>query len=280
LHQTAALGQFVKAFEKEGIEAISLKGPILAQSLYGNIADRHYSDLDVLTRGEKISEVIQIAKKQGFDIQSPRADLSDKQWDYYFRHKKDIYLFHKEQGIFVELHTRIENRVILHPSKVDIFLQDLIEVPCGPAVFRSMNQHHTFLYLVLHGAIHQYFRLFWLRDVAEAMKSWDLDHGRILSDSKSLGIELMLGVSLELASHLFSVTIPEEYQNTLSENHRILGKLTNSSLRVILGPENTSFSGRFRSHLYTFRLHRGIARFSRIVLEVLHRAYIRKFLSR
>ena len=66
LQQMASLSQFVQALEKEGIEAIPFKGPILAQSLYGNIADRHYTDLDIVFRGGKISEVIQIAQKQGF----------------------------------------------------------------------------------------------------------------------------------------------------------------------------------------------------------------------
>ena len=280
LQQTAMLSKFVNAFEDEGIEAIPFKGPILAQILYGNIGDRHYSDLDILIRGEKIERIIQIAEKQGYTLQSPNPGLTDRQWEYYFRHKKDIYLLHREQGILLELHTRIENRVILQTSKVDVFLQELVEVRCGSTLFRSMNTHVTFIYLVMHGGIHQYFRLFWLRDVARAMESWDLDHQKVLADTRSLGIELMLGVSVELARYFFNVSIPGEYHDFLSSNKRTIEKLKRSSLKVILGPESTTLSGKFRSHFYTFRLKPGIRHYTRVVLEIFHRLYIRRFLSK
>jgi len=39
--------------EENGIEALTFKGPALAQMAYGDTSLRHYSDLDILIRKEQ-----------------------------------------------------------------------------------------------------------------------------------------------------------------------------------------------------------------------------------
>ena len=91
LHQTSVLVQIIGEFEKAGIEVIPIKGPVLAQTLYGNISDRHSSDLDILIRDADIQVIMDIAKSLEFELIYPNLKLTPGKWAYYFKYKKDNY---------------------------------------------------------------------------------------------------------------------------------------------------------------------------------------------
>jgi hypothetical protein len=50
LRFTAELIRILNCLESHGIAAIPFKGPTLAESVYGNLALREFSDLDILVR--------------------------------------------------------------------------------------------------------------------------------------------------------------------------------------------------------------------------------------
>jgi len=264
---------------KEGMEAMPFKGPVQAHMLFGNVGARHSSDLDILIRNEDTKRIIEIAGKEGFDLKFPKPGLSDRQWSYYRRYKKDIGLHSKEQGLLVELHYSFENFLGLDSSDMDLFIKHKEEVSVGDVGFITMSKHYTFLYLALHGGVHQYRRLFWLRDVAEALKGWELDHKKVLSDAKAMGIERLLGISLVLAGELFPVDIPQEYRAYLEENRKIIGKLKRTAYQFILGPEFPDSRGKLKHHLFMLRLKPELSHYFRTMKEIANRFYIGKFLG-
>ncbi len=162
---------------------------------------------------------------------------------------------------------------------MDLFIQYTEEVSIGGLRFHTMNKHYTFLYLTLHGGVHQYRRLFWLRDVAEALISWELDHQKVLSDAKAMGIERLLGISLVLADELFQVDIPKEYKAYLEENTKVIGKLKHTAFGFIFGPEFPSLKGKWNHHLFMLRLKPELSHYFRTLREIVNRLYIGKFLG-
>ena len=279
MHQLSVLGQITEALEKAGIESISMKGPVLAHDLFGNLGERHSSDLDLLVRKEDIQSIIELLGARGFNLHYPRTGLSARQWDYYYRYKKDIGLFSKEHGLMVEVHYSIENYMGLESSAVDRFLQNAVESTIGGGNFRCMNRQQNFLYLSFHGAVHQYRRLFWLRDIAAAINNWQLDHQQILEEAQRMGIDRMLGVSLVLARELCSVELPLAYSSYLEENRKVIGKLKRASVGMILGPEFLTFRGKISHHLFMLRSKPELKHYLRTAIEILNRQYIGKFLG-
>ncbi len=279
MHHIAVLGQLINALDKAGIEAFPIKGPVLAYALFGNIGDRHSSDLDILVRNKDMQHIIEIMGREGFVLTYPKTGLSDRQWKYYSRYKKDIGLYSKEHNLLVELHYNIENYMGLKPSDVDLLVQHPVETGIGGLLFKTMNNHHTFLYLTFHGAVHQYRRLFWLRDIAVAINRWELDHQKILEDAQRMGIERMVCVSVELAGELFSVELPEAYSACLAENSKVIGKLKRASLQVILGSEYPAFRGKLSHHLFMLRLKPEMTHYFRTVKEIINRLYIGRFMG-
>ncbi|MCK4881111.1 MAG: nucleotidyltransferase family protein, partial [Bacteroidales bacterium] len=279
MHHIAVLSQLTKALEKAGIEAIPIKGPVLSQHLYGNIGARHFSDLDVLVRGVESQQVIKIVEKLGFSLKFPRPGISARQWKYYTRHKKHFGLYNGEQGVMLELHTSIENHVVLKPDDVSLFLKETEMVEVGGTSFRCMNKAYTFLYLTLHGGVHQYRRLFWLRDVAEALEQWEIDHRNVLAISQKMRIEHILGVSLLLSKAFFNTEIPPAYSDYLERNRKLLQKLTHSSVRMITGPEFPDMKGKIGRHIFMLRLKSSLRHKYRVISEIAHRLTIGKLME-
>jgi len=279
LQLASNLKEVTGTFKAEGIESIPLKGPVLAQRLYGDIGSRHSVDLDLLVRAEQIERIIEIAKDLGYTLTFPNPGFSARRWNYYFRYKKEIGMHNRDQGIFLELHAGIDNHSLIRQSKEDLLWEGLSEQTVGDSHYLSMNEDHTFLYLTFHGGMHQFTRLFWLRDVAEALKRWSLDHQKILIKARSLGIERMLGMALVLAREYFNTGIPDDYHEYLKKDARAIRSLVQQCNYRILGPENPSFSARIRRQDYWLLLKPGLSHIWRLIKGLFHRWYIGKFLG-
>jgi len=279
LQLASNLKEVTGAFKAEGIEAIPLKGPVLAQRLYGDIGSRHSVDLDLLVRGEQIERIIEIPKDLGYTLTFPNPGFSSRRWNYYFRYKKEIGMHNKDQGIFLELHAGIDNHSLIRQSKEDFLWEGLSEQTVGGNQYLSMNEDNTFLYLTFHGGMHQFTRLFWLRDVAEALNRWSLDHQKILINARSLGIERMLGMGLVLAREYFNAGIPHEYDEYLKKDDKVIQTLVRHCNHRILGPENPLFSSKIRRQHYWLLLKPGLIYQWKMIKGIFHRWYIGKFLG-
>ena len=172
---------------KNGINVIAIKGPVLAQTLFGDVGKRHFGDLDLVVKREDVLKVVSILEGLGYKMISPKAGLTEKQWDYYFRYKKDVGSGEPEKGVFIELHVGVYRHELLRIADEGMMWENLEEVIMGGTPIKTMNKDNTFLYLLYHGGQHLYFRLFWLRDVAEAIKRWDLDHQKVLDNGLASG---------------------------------------------------------------------------------------------
>ena len=207
---------------RANIVPTSIKGPVLAKTLFGDVGKRYFGDLDLVVRREDLLKVMSILKELGYFMISPKPGLTQKQWDYYFKYKKDIVLVNREKLVVIELHVGVSMHELLKTAEEELMWEDLEEVLIGGTLISTMNKDNTFLYLLYHGGWHLYFRLFWLRDVAEAMKRWDLDYQKVLDNGQRLGIDRMVGLGVTLANELFEVPIPKEYGQYLEDHKKIL----------------------------------------------------------
>ena len=82
-------------FRSAGVDIISLKGPVLAQRFYGDVAQRAVGDIDILIKNEDLNDSIWLLKENGFGLAS-RILFSKKSTSYFTHHfeylKKDTKL--------------------------------------------------------------------------------------------------------------------------------------------------------------------------------------------
>lgn len=273
------LHEILETLHTEGIEVMPLKGPVLAQALYGDVSQRHMRDLDLLVAPGEMQRALRVLQESGYMLKIPGKELSARQWRTYLRHQYDVGLVHREQGSMLELHTRIAYPGLLGGVE-HLITDDPESVEIAGRTVRCMSREGTFLYLAIHGAHHLFFRLFWLRDLAEALNRWELDHARILYMARQMGIERMLGVGLRLTGSVFGNSIPAEYQPLLKENDIILNNMEKRCRRAILNPRFSGWKSRLNVLHFYMNLKPGWRYKWGTLKAVFHRWYIRKFLVR
>lgn len=89
--QTKELLKLLAGLREKGIDAIPFKGPILAASVYGNVALRQFSDLDILVRRQDFWQAKAVFVAQGYE--SPVPQSSERQM---FRQVLQICLWHQD----------------------------------------------------------------------------------------------------------------------------------------------------------------------------------------
>jgi len=275
LHFFETLKELTIKCEKQGISLVHIKGPILSHLLYGDIAQRQYRDLDVLVQKDELILLLDILDSIGFEIEYPRVRPDSKSLAYYFKYRKEIGLIHRESKIHLELHTRIDSNGVIDQHSETILIGGLNRVNVHECQFFVMNNNNAFLYLVFHGSWHMFFRLCWLRDIAEAIKRWDLDHAKILRLASELGIQRMLGISLLFIEEFYAYELPEEYAEYLEKEANVLRKIKSLCNRYIIGPETPNFVVRVERFRYFILLKKGLKHKWRMVSGMIHRVFIR-----
>ncbi len=106
LQLTAELKQVAELMAGENIRMLILKGPLLAQELYGDVSMRTSKDLDVLIPVEDVDCAEAVLLQQGYVIKDQKLRLIND-WKWKDHHQS---YYHPHKQIQVELHWR------LHPD--------------------------------------------------------------------------------------------------------------------------------------------------------------------
>jgi hypothetical protein len=199
-----------KLFSDKGIRLLFLKGPVLAEDLYGDISLRTSSDLDVLIPIEKLDKVDTLLTDEGYEKDDYiQTVLNDWKW----RHHHVTYL-HPQKQIKLEVHWRLNPGPGLEPS-----FEDLWECRRKSTITDSpvylLGKEDLFLFLVSHGARHGWSRLRWLMDIHQLVNkqlNWKKLIGHLRKyQSLSLG-----GQALLLSSQLFDTQINKDISHLMT----------------------------------------------------------------
>ena len=274
---SAETARLIQALKLEGVVAIPLKGSVLAQTLYGDVGLRHCNDIDLLIDRADMERTARVLADLGYDRSYP-GSLTPRQERIYTRYKKDVGFHHREQRIFIELHYGIYVHELLRRADEPAIRDATEKVELHNEEIVVFDRTTTFIYLIYHGCLHQFFRLFWLRDVAEALQHWQLDHAAVLNKMRSLGIERMAGIAMLLAERWFAAQIPEAYRDVISQDPAVKRLAANCEQRI-RGPELPTFRMKVGRHRFLSGLKPG-ARYKWAVLwSILQRRRIRKFMG-
>jgi hypothetical protein len=141
-------------FHRRDVPVISLKGPWLAQRLYGDTALRLYADLDLLVRRADFVRSEEVLSALGFSAAEGRDDYA-RTWS--------------RGGIILELHDDVEN-----PLAFDFGIEGAWD-RAQPAEFngvpaRLLAPSDELRFLCLHGARHRFERLSHVLDLVLAFR--------------------------------------------------------------------------------------------------------------
>jgi hypothetical protein len=194
--------------EAHGIPAIPYKGPVLATSVYGNLALRQFKDLDILVREQDTAHAKDLLLSQGYRLQHQTSAT----YEALFRRFRQTYdLMREDDQVLVELHWNIISWPVFFPANGMSLWEHLESVSLADRPVRTLAPEDVLALLCVHGAKHHWERLAMICDVAELVRTYPkLDWGRVLEQTSRLGGARMLYLGLFLAQNLLGATVPED----------------------------------------------------------------------
>ncbi len=230
----AELARIARHFDCRQLRVIPYKGPVLAQSLYGDLGMRSFSDLDFLisptdfeASKQALAEIgyrpsaaftaavermnLRIGYERSFDGAAGRH-LVELQWallPYFyavglragFRENNSRYNDSRDNdyysGEFAADDLGVENLLARSSSMV-----------IGGDEVLCLSPEDSLLVLCVHAAKHLWSRLIWIVDIAQTVRTQTIDYALVSRRANALGIARIAGVSLWLAEKVLQVSLP------------------------------------------------------------------------
>ncbi|MGA2355711.1 MAG: nucleotidyltransferase family protein [Terriglobales bacterium] len=225
------LARILRHFDSKHLTAIPYKGPVLAQSAYGDLALRRFSDLDFLISSADFTRAKQALAEIGYHPSSDLAESIERFWlckgnERVFDGAAGKNLLELQWAILPHFYAVGSAHDLRRDSlrRNDLAVENLIvrsrrilvaeqEVPC-------LSAEDSLLVLCLHAAKHLWMRLIWLTDIAQTLRSEApvINHAQVLARARALGIVRILGVSFWLIKNLLREEIPTWAEETVASD--------------------------------------------------------------
>lgn len=218
LKLTAELFRILDCLGADGISAIPYKGPLLAEVVYGDLALRDFSDLDVLVRASDMPRAKSALQRLGY---TPSTELPPAVERAYLSTGYE-YTFDGPAGPnLLELQWNIVPRFYAVEFSMDGFFERTSSATLAGRTVRSLSPEDLLLTLCVHAAKHAWIRLCWLRDIAGVLDSQHLSWEVVEQRAHDLGIWRMMAISLVLAQRLLEANLPEALRKKLEDDREI-----------------------------------------------------------
>lgn len=172
LQLSGQMQRVTQALTERHIRALQLKGPVLAQLLYGDLSRRTSKDLDVLVPMEQADEAEQILLDLGF-VKTQEVPRTTDNWRWRYNHESYV---DERTGVEIELHWRLNGDAGAEQGFEELW-ERRQQLEFGGTAIQMLGQEDLLIYLCVHGARHAWFRLRWLVDIDRLVQrplDWNL----------------------------------------------------------------------------------------------------------
>jgi hypothetical protein len=208
----------VDLLETHNVPAIPLKGPVLAKTLFGDLALRQSGDLDILVPKRHISSALALLGTLGYQMQQ---SLGAGQDAAYRRYYSDFEMWRPDPVIMAEVHWDLAPRVMAVRFDINGLWERAQAIPFEDRHVLSLSSEDYLIFLCVHGSKHLWYRLNWICDIHEFLRAHTaIDWKRCLDLARKQGCERMLLLGLSLAEVLLETEIPERVRDHMRADPR------------------------------------------------------------
>jgi hypothetical protein len=212
------LFRILDCLEAHNVVAIPYKGPVLAETVYGDLALRYFSDLDILVlpsdvlRAKIALQTLDYTPSSQFSGAEERAYIATG-YEYPFDGPAGRNLLEIQWGFLPKFYAvEFDCRTVFERA---------VTASVSGRLVRALASEDLLLALCVHAAKHAWIRLCWLRDIAGVVASPPLDWDLIEQRARNLGIARILGISLLLAHRLLGADFPDSRRENLQADQEL-----------------------------------------------------------
>jgi hypothetical protein len=233
LAMAAELGAVLEALSSAGVTALAIKGPATAALGYEDLGLRTFSDLDLLIRPADLEQAWAVLETRGY---SPTLTLP-RAWRARLRRRTyELTFQHSDGRRVVDLHwSLLRPGYSFTPGFDGVFARTTV-VAIGPRSVPTLAAEPTLLFLLLHGAKHDWERLGWLCDVGELLRRHpDLDWQAVIEWSAPVGRRRLIDVGLAMAHAMVDAPVPRQVLERGRSDSRV-ADIAGTLARRLLAP--------------------------------------------
>lgn len=202
-------------FKAHGIPSIPYKGPVLAASVYGNLALREFGDLDILVQERDYETAQHLLISRGF-----RRTIE---------HEWEVEFVDGSGRVAVDLHKRIASRNIPSPLSFNYLSKRLAPVNLAGTIVATLCSEDALLMLSIQVTKDKNLQLAKICDIAELLCAHQhLNWARVLKRAKRLGAQWMLLYGVRLTSDLLGTAVPQGLACDMSFHPSVNGLIANA----------------------------------------------------
>jgi hypothetical protein len=204
-----------------GLEVLPYKGPVLAETLYGNVALRQFSDLDFLVRSGDLPRIKTALAELGYEpglrlSQAAERDYLESGYEYTFDGARGRNL--------LEIKWQILPRFYAIGFDVGGFFERAAVITIEGQKLRTLCDQDLMLVLCVHAAKHAWKQISWLWDIAQLARSRALDWHVLQTEAERLGVARIVAVTFLLAEKLLGAELPAQLNVNRDEEAGILAQ--------------------------------------------------------
>ncbi|HKS74897.1 MAG TPA: nucleotidyltransferase family protein [Terriglobales bacterium] len=208
---TRELGRIIAHLKKSEIPSLPYKGPVLAQELYGDVAGRQFSDLDILVRGRDVERAKSALLELGYKLD---LTLTPRQQESLLQSGYELSFDGANGRHMVELQWQILPRFYSVDFNMEALFQHACEQQIAGTSIRSLSAEDLLLVLCVHAGKHAWIQLSWLCDVVQLAKKESINWNLFWSEAERLGVRRVVGISFFLAKRLLGSSLPPRIDPT------------------------------------------------------------------
>ena len=231
----------LKLLQQNSFDVIPYKGPVLTETLYGNVGLRHFDDLDILVHKKDFDRVKDLLLNSGFVPKKSIAKITPAQEKALMSVQYTYDFINERSRTPLEVHWRF----LPKSFSLDLDLEAIWQ-RCSRVTYESLsvpvfNKEDLLLNLCIMGAKKSWDTLSRVCDVARLIsRSADLDWNSAIQRARDAGAERILLVGLHLATILFEVSIPDPVAKRLGGDANVQ-ELSDSIVRTMFLADHHTF---------------------------------------
>jgi hypothetical protein len=214
------------SYSQDKAKIYLLKGINLSKQIYSDLSTRPTRDIDIYVNFEELFIVDSLLKQLEYKRIKPVFDLNLNQKKFLGKHIHHFTYINKK-NIVIELHWQLFTPKNLFENGESIFN----EIDYNAYVTYPIEW--LLHYLITHGSMHHWFKLFWLYDIHHIITNYNVSWNKFNEYANKFNNSRIVNSSLYLSKAIFETDVP--FKIKLNETEK---KILQYCLKSIVKQEN------------------------------------------
>jgi hypothetical protein len=219
LHLVGKQLKLYRLFHDNKIPIAILKGSVLSQMAYGEIALRQAGDIDVLISRTDFNRARNLLESLGYQM---APALTETQLSSHLASHCEIPFVRDDWFTVVDLHWALAPKNFVFKLETDEVMSRLQNVSIAGTEVTTLCTEDLILYLSMHGAKHLWRGLEWITSLSELIRATEtIAWETVVQRAKDAHATRMLALGLRLVEQISGVVIPAEVFRTIDKGESV-----------------------------------------------------------